>query len=169
METPGNKLVLAPGDRLSCWFSCYSTKLRLVWNNPIILAFSNNFEELYPVWSPWRHVAWIRRQGVLLSDALAIQTNYGLAEKKINFNDRNFSLFGLLKLQIWFTSWCPICILLAAGTLWNLFLFTSLCWLSLTSGFDKSQGLDKFHNCSPAIGDRDDFTVMIKKTKKNIL
>ena len=130
METPGDKLVLTPGDRLSCWFSCYSTKLRLVWNNPIILAFSNNFEELHPVWSPWRHGAWIRRQGVLLSDALAIQTNYGLAEKKINFNDRNFSLFGLLKLQIWFTSWCPICILLGAGTSWNLFLFTSLCWLS---------------------------------------
>ena len=38
--------------------------------------------------------------------------------------------------------------------------------LALTSGFDKSQGLDKFHNCSPAIGDRDGFTVMIKKTKK---
>ena len=50
--------------------------------------------------------------------------------EKINFNDRNFSLFGLLKLQIWFTSWCPICILLGAGTSWNLFLFTSLCWLS---------------------------------------
>ena len=38
--------------------------------------------------------------------------------------------------------------------------------LALTSGFDKSQGLDKFHNCSLAIGDRDGFTVMIKKTKK---